>query len=128
MPSDETSAPPPPENLGDAGRALWLACTDDIEFDSHELPQLAMACAQADMIAMLEDALSEDGVLTAGSKGQTRVSGAVVELRQSRLALSRLLRALDLPGGDEQLTPGQLRARRASEARWSKVRGPRAAS
>lgn len=44
-----------------------------------------------------------DALLVAGSTGQPRVNPAVAELRSHRLALSRLLRELDLPA--EALAP-----------------------
>jgi len=83
---------------------------------------LASACRHADMIARLEDLLA-DGLVSPGGAGQPRLSAAVTELRQSRLALSRLLADLSLPvddvGEDGAATPVTLpspASRRASHA------------
>jgi molybdenum-dependent DNA-binding transcriptional regulator ModE len=82
----------------------------------------ASACRHADMIHRLEELLS-DRLVSAGSAGQPRLSAAVTELRQSRLALSRLLTDLALPvddvGEDGEAVPVKLASpasRRASHA------------
>ena len=130
MPDDtptSTRAPAPPKALGAAGRDLWKKLHDGLEWDPHEVPMVQQVCRQADLVAELEQAVAADGITTLGSAGQPRLNGAVTELRMSRLALARLLGQLQIPN-DAELTPAQLRGRRAAEVRWSKSRGPRAAS
>lgn len=112
----------PPSDLGDGGRALWDAVIGTYTLAAHEAVMLASACRHADMVARLEDLLA-DGLVTMGSAGQPRLSAAVTELRQSRLALSRLLSDLALPvddvGEDGTAEPIKLpspASRRASHA------------
>jgi len=50
-----------------------------------------------------------------------RLSPTVTELRQARLAVSRLLNDLDLPDQDDQSEPSR-RGRKAAEARWGRNR------
>lgn len=113
---------PAPSDLGTAGRDLWAAVVSVYTLTAHERVMLASACRHADMIARLEDLLA-DGLVTVGSTGQPRLSAAVTELRQSRLALSRLLTDLALPlddvGEDGAAEPVKLpspASRRASHA------------
>lgn len=111
--------PRTPRNLGPAGRALWHAVTGRYSLAAHELVLLESAARHADMAARLEDLL-KDGLLTVGASGQPRLNAAVTELRQSRLALSKLLTDLALPADvDEDSQPITLpspASRQASKA------------
>lgn len=131
MPSEPTKGrrPLPPKGLQAPGRALWRAVLDDLgeqfELTGRELSVLAMAARQRDEIARVEAALDGDGIVTRGSKGQPRLNGALGELRQMRLACSRLLGELDVPGASEEPAPSgtarSQRARHAANARWMAV-------
>lgn len=116
-----------PAHLTDAGRRLWVAVTDGLEFRPDEYAVLAQACATADAIATLEHELSSGSVMIAGSRGQDVLHPAVAELRQQRALLASLLSRLDIPETDaagdawDGLSASQ-RARRAAHARWSKPR------
>jgi hypothetical protein len=60
--------------------------------------------------------------MVAGAAGQPRLNMAVVELRQARVALARLLGDVKLP--DDEGTPATVasaRGRRAAAARWSRT-------
>lgn len=112
-----------PSGLAASGRALWRAITGEFELESRELAILAAACRQADDVALLEDALKSDGLIVTGSQGQPRLSGVVSELRQGRLAVSKLLAELRLPDADGRvMTPAQTRAQKASQIRWGQER------
>lgn len=106
-----------PAKLGSAGRGLWRAVLDEFDLSSAELVLLEAACRQADDVATLEAGLA-DGFVVAGSKGQPRLSAAVTEARQGRLALARLVAELRLPaeGTDVGVSPVKSRAARA---RWT---------
>lgn len=100
-----------------AGDRLRESVIGRFELADHELVLLDSACAQADMIARLEALLATD-LTSRGAAGQVRLSAAVTELRQSRLALSKLLTDLALPA-DEGEQPVKLQSpasRRASRA------------
>jgi len=114
----------PPKGLGPAGRDLWRKVQASFEFDAHEIPGLLLAARQLDDVARLEELLEADGLVSTGSTGQPRLSQVVAELRQSRLAASKLLDAIGLPVDDSRVaatpaTPATKRARRAAESRWA---------
>lgn len=78
---------------------------------------LDLAARQADDIAALERLLAEQGPIVTGSTGQPRLSPVFTELRQSRLALGKLLAELRLP--DEGLgSTRNVKNRRSARARW----------
>ena len=123
------SSPQSPAGLGPRGRALWRSihaaavagssAEQVLEFDEREREVLRLACSQVDDLAALEAAIRRDGVTSVGSQGQPRLSALVVEARQARLALARLLGEIELPDVEE--TPrsqASLRAQRAAQARW----------
>lgn len=126
MTSKATTAAPPAD-LADAGRALWGSLTmmelagNPLVFRADELAVLATACRTADTIARLEVELGDGPLMIQGSKGQTVVHPAVVELRLQRGAVAALLRQLAIPdeeSGWDNLTASQ-RARKAAHSRWA---------
>ena len=124
-----------PAGLKARGRALWKALSSDLTagfaFDSRELHLLNEACLVADHVADLETVLSKEGMTSTGSAGQTVAHPALVESRQQRLVLVRLLASLefgDAAAGGESLN--SRRASHAAESRWTRrdqVRTQRAA-
>lgn len=113
-----------PSDLGPAGLALWSAVTSTYELEPHHAIALASACRCADMVTRLE-ALLAGSLEVVGSTGQLRLSAAVTELRQHRLALSRLLLDLALPAemaGPVVSAPASSRASRAASVRWNRER------
>ncbi len=125
------SVPKPPKGLRDAGRKLWRSILADLatagtdedgrgwELDARELVVLEHAAKQADLVADLERALADDGLVVPGSQGQPRLNAAATELRQSRIALAKLLGELALPGDDgHAMTGAQRRAQAAARARY----------
>lgn len=77
------------------------------------------------MVSRLE-ALLADALMVTGSMGQSRLSPAVAELRQHRLALSKLLMDLALPAETvaEPARPSAAtkQASHAATARWNRQR------
>ncbi|MFC6151555.1 hypothetical protein [Mumia xiangluensis] len=92
--------------------------------DLTEMQLLREACSLLSEIDDLRAALSKVGVTVEGSTGQRRVNPAVGEIRQHRLALARVLKALDLPdtGADAARTDPRVSelARYAANQRWNK--------
>jgi hypothetical protein len=82
----------PPEGAGTAGARLWHAVLDEHELAEHELALLREAVRTVDQLDALAEVLNEEGVMT-GAK----VHPALVESRQLRLTLARLLGALRVP-------------------------------
>ena len=111
----------PPKGLGAVGGDLYRKVCTTFELDDHELPGLLLACRQLDDVAKLEELLERDGLVATGSTGQPRLSQVVAELRQSRLAASKLLDAVGLPldEGGAAASPATKRARRAAQSRWA---------
>lgn len=114
-----------PRGLGNRGRALWRSIEGNLpegwEFDDREAALLRLACEQSDDLARLEEAVRKHGAMVAGSTGQRVVNPALVEARQARLVISRLLGQLSLPDEDDQpKTDAGRRGQRAAQARWSR--------
>ena len=110
---------PAPVGLGDAGRELWEQVASVYEVDAHERPLLAEACRLADRCAQLEESIEEHGLTVEGSTGQPRLHPAVAEVRQTRVALTRVLGAIAFP--NEEGVPvkaGSRHASKAAVARW----------
>jgi len=59
--------------------------------DALWLTLFEQACRTEETIRQLEDLVASDGLLSPGSKGQTRIHPAVQELRAQRAAYARLL-------------------------------------
>lgn len=115
---------PAPKGLGGAGRGLWSRIVGDLhdeaEFDARELELLRNACRQKDTESQLENAIKKDGVMLVGAQGQRKYNSAVTELRQCRLAISRMLGELGLEDeiGMQAQTAMSRRASRAANVRW----------
>ena len=114
------------KQYGPRGEALWRSITGRFELAPHEEVMLGSACRHADMIERLEVLIAESLEVT-GAAGQRRLSPAVGELRQCRLALSKLLSDLALPidaaADDVKLaSPASRRASKAARARHDRDR------
>lgn len=110
-----------PAGLSEPGSDLWRRLVAKYDFTPGELPIVAAACRQADDNAALEDLIERGGMITVGSTGQPRLSAAVTEVRQGRLALAKLLGQLALPDeedGERPKTAAQLAASKAAKERW----------
>ena len=86
-----------PSDLGADGLRLWGSVTTRYELEEHELLLLEAAARTADTVARLGAALGDELVDDRG-----RVRAELVELRQQRIVLARLLAALRVPLGEEQ--------------------------
>jgi hypothetical protein len=93
------TAPPPPDGLGERGRGLWSAILADFTLQAHEMTLLLEACRTVDAVQRLEDIVKREGVLNASPQG-LRAHPALVEARQQRMTLARLLAALRIPVED----------------------------
>lgn len=98
---------------------MWGLISGEFTLDARELLVLEQAARQADAVAALELEIAEAGLVGRGSRGQQRLSPTVSELRQARLAISRLLGSLALPDHDGG-TATTRRARKAATARWER--------
>lgn len=118
---------PVPDDLGEAGKDLWVGIVADLEegwrFDAREIALLAEAGRVADDLAELDAAIDRDGRTVAGSRGQTVIHPGIAEGRQLRALLLRLLSSLEMVdpiAAVRSATPEQARKRKAAAARWSR--------
>lgn len=113
---------PAPDDLRDAGAALWSAVTAKYALRADELPLLAEMARTVDDLATMREALAESGPVVVGSKGQPRPNPLLAEVRGSRLLLVRLASQLGLPDDDVQAgaTPASRKAARAANLRWQR--------
>ncbi|WP_046470666.1 hypothetical protein [Allosalinactinospora lopnorensis] len=91
-----------PEGLKAAGAALWSSVTAEFELAEHELSLLREACFTADVCAELAGVVEREGVMIRSRLGEVRTHPALVELRNQRVLLARLLVALRVPLGEEE--------------------------
>jgi hypothetical protein len=85
-----------PRGLETAGAALWASVVDVYDLEQHELLLLEQAARTADVVARL---VAHVGAEVVDEKG--RVRPELIEARQQRITLARLLAALRVPLGEE---------------------------
>lgn len=85
----------PPTHLkrSGRGRALWRAVTDALELDVRDRGLLHEAARTLDLLDELDELQRTNGPLTPDG----RTAPYVVEARQQRIALARIIAALRLP-------------------------------
>jgi hypothetical protein len=96
--------PKAPVGAGAAGRRLWRAVLCEFELVEHELALLRQAVHVADLCAALQATVEREGLVRAG-----RPHPAMVELRQQRILLARLVVALRVPLGEQEDESGPRR-------------------
>jgi hypothetical protein len=90
----------PPEGLLEAGTATWEAVTAANTLEPHELLLLREICRTTDALDLLQRAIDRDGVTLVWGDG-VRAHPALVEARQNRITLARLLASLAIPAVEE---------------------------
>ncbi len=95
----------PPAGTGPAGRHLWRAVLADYELVEHEVVLLRQAVRTTDLCDSLQSIVDAEGPMSETRLGDVRVHPALIELRQQRLALARLVVALRVPLGDQEDQP-----------------------
>ncbi len=91
-----SAIPAAPRGTGAEGRRLWRAVVSDYELAEHEMSLLRQAVRVADACEALQQLVDAEGVMPGG-----RPHPALVELRQQRIVLARLVVALRVPMGDQ---------------------------
>jgi terminase small subunit-like protein len=107
-------ADPAPETI----EAIRTGLPPGVELDEREEAILDLAARQARDVHAAEADIATRGYLVEGSRGQEVLNPSLAEVRQSRLALGKLLGQLDLPESTRDALRG---ARHAAEARWGKA-------
>jgi hypothetical protein len=85
-----------PRGLKAGGRRLWSAVTTDFDLDESAQAVLTQACYTVDLLAELRAKLAETPAVIDSAQGP-RVHPLVVEVRQQRLALAKLIQQIGLP-------------------------------
>jgi hypothetical protein len=100
--------------LGTSGRRLWRSILADFDLSEHELVLLNEACRTVDQLDAFAEVVAAQGVIEADTG---KAHPAVVESRQLRLALARLVATLRMPTGDEDAVPQRRGAARGAYGR-----------
>lgn len=90
-----------PAGLKAGGRKLWRSVTDDFELGEHELSILLEASRTVDALDELEKIVRDEGVTNVSPQG-VRAHPALVEARQQRVTLAKLVASLRIPLDDAQ--------------------------
>lgn len=114
--TDEMTAPDPPDGAKAGGSALWTDVLGKYELEEHELALLREAVRSVDLLDDLAAVVEAEGLMIAGPHG-SKVHPAMVEARQLRIALARVLAALRLPAGEEDDPAAGRRPQRRSGVR-----------
>ena len=107
--------PKPPSGTRASGRRLWASIVAVYELEEHELALLREAVRTVDTLDRLAAVVRADGGMIDTPTG-VKVHPGLVEARQLRIALARLLAALRLPDA-EVGTESQGRRQRRAGAR-----------
>jgi hypothetical protein len=87
-------------DLGTAGRRLWRTTTAAYDLAEHERAVLLAACRTVDTLERLEAA-----VAAVDLADWRRARGLLVEVRQQRITLARLIAALRVPDAEDDAEP-----------------------
>ncbi len=104
--------PKPPSGTRASGRRLWASIVTVFELEEHELALLREAVRTVDTLDRLDAVVRADGGMIDTPTG-VKVHPGLVEARQLRIALARLLAALRLPDGEVGAESPGRRQRRA---------------
>lgn len=96
-----TTTPKPPRGTGKAGAALWRDVLAEYDLEQHELLLLREAVRTVDVLDTLTALVAAEGAVVTSPQGN-KAHPALVEARQQRITLARLLAALRLPAGEEE--------------------------
>jgi hypothetical protein len=89
-----------PAGAGPAGRRIWREINDEFELGEHERALVVALVRQADRLDELEKLIAAEGLVVTGH-GTVKIHPAVVEARQSAIAIARICAALRLPAGEQ---------------------------
>jgi hypothetical protein len=80
---------------------LWRAVLEDFDLEEHELTLLVEAVRTVDVLERLHAVVAAEGEMVTDEKQGRRAHPALVEARQQRIVLARILAALRVPTGDD---------------------------
>ena len=92
------SIPRPPKGTGPSGRRAVLG---EFELEEHERALVTALVRQVDRLDELEKLIAAEGLMVSGH-GTMKMHPAVIEARQSAIAVARISAALRLPAGEQE--------------------------
>jgi hypothetical protein len=95
------SIPRPPKGAGPSGRRVWRAVLGEFELEEHERALVTALMRQVDRLDELEALITAEGLMVSGH-GTVKMHPAVIEARQSAIAVARISAALRLPAGEQE--------------------------
>lgn len=122
MAAERAWPPRKPTGLQGRGERWWRRMVDVYEFSEVEYELVVEAARTVAAVDELDKLVRSEGVTVVGARGAVQAHPALVEARQQRTVLGRLLAQLDLPDEDALLSPTSARARKAAASRWDQHR------
>ncbi|MDV8148545.1 terminase [Arthrobacter sp. B10-11] len=110
-----------PSGLKAGGRKLWRSVTSDYELGEHELSILLEASRTVDALDELERIVREEGVTNVSPQG-VRAHPALVEARQQRVTLAKLVASLRIPIEEDEAAPARTPQQRVGVRAVSSIR------
>jgi P27 family predicted phage terminase small subunit len=107
--------PAPPAHLSQSAREWWASVVERYVLEEHHLRLLQVCCEAWDRAQMARKQLAKDGLTVPHGDGGVRTHPCVAIERDSRLAVARLVRELDLDTEappSERFAPPSLRSNR----------------
>jgi P27 family predicted phage terminase small subunit len=113
--------PPPPAHLSPSAAQWWTSVVETYVLLPHHLKLLQLAAEAWDRCQQARKEIARDGLTIETASGDIRAHPAVAIERDSRLAVARLVRELDLdvepPASDRMAPPPLLSNSRMRNAR-----------
>ena len=101
----------PPAHLSQSAKQWWRTTVDRYVLEEHHIRLLQLLCESWDRAQEAREQLAQDGLTVVGREGGLRPHPCVAIERDSRLAVARLVRELDLdtePPVSERIGPAAL--------------------
>jgi P27 family predicted phage terminase small subunit len=118
MKIDIRQPPEPPSHLSPSARQWWETTVDRYVLEAHHLRLLQLCCEAWDRAQEAREQLTHEGLTVPGREGGCRPHPCVAIERDSRLAVARLVRELDLdtePPAPERVGPIGLLSNRGGD-------------
>jgi P27 family predicted phage terminase small subunit len=110
----------PPAHLSASARQWWQTAVETFVLQEHHLRLLQLVCEAWDRAQAAREQLQREGLTVAGREGGIRPHPCVAIERDSRLAVARLVRELDLdvePPTPDRYGPPAIFSNRGRNAR-----------
>jgi P27 family predicted phage terminase small subunit len=124
MKIDVYQPPQPPAHLSPSAQQWWKTTVETYVLHEHHLRLLQLACEAWDRAQAARKQLEEEGLTVSGREGGMRPHPCIGIERDTRLAVARLVRELDLdtepPVSERVSLPGLMCNRRGGGRRARK--------